>query len=312
MSKKSILLTGATGFLGSHLLEGLIRCGYKVIILKRSFSDTWRIDSHLDEVFVYDIDRAPIEMLFEEHSIDAVIHTATSYGRNGESISETVNANLVFPLKLLDTAQRHKVKTFFNTDTFFTPSYDFLKTYSLSKKQFYEWLQLFSRDIQVLNLRIQHIIGPKDDPSKFAVWLIAQLLEDKDEIKLTKGEQKRDFIYVDDVVNAYLMLLEKRDALGPFSLFDVGTGVQTSLRDFVVKTRDVVSGACPNKIRTNLNFGALPYREGEFMNCGGDIDDLLQLGWKPGLTLSEAIERTVLWYKGRREYEKNISHHTGL
>jgi len=81
MGDKTILLTGPTGFLGSHLLQALLNEGYKVIILKRSFSDTWRINHLLDNLKSYDINKTPLEKPFEENKIDIIIHTATNYGR---------------------------------------------------------------------------------------------------------------------------------------------------------------------------------------------------------------------------------------
>lgn len=125
----TILLTGATGFLGSHILNRLLQADYKVVILKRSFSDTWRINSVLSKVKFYDLDKTPIETAFKEQKIDVVIHTATNYGRSNQLVSSIVDTNLMFSLKLLETA------AFFNTDTLL---YKYLNHYSLSKKQFIE------------------------------------------------------------------------------------------------------------------------------------------------------------------------------
>ena len=116
---KTILLTGATGFLGSHLLEKLLESNYKIIVLKRSFSDIWRIQHLLQKVVYYDIDKVPLEKPFKENNIHIVIHTATLYGKNNEPISDIVNTNLMFPLKLLETSLRFNLDFFINTDTFF-------------------------------------------------------------------------------------------------------------------------------------------------------------------------------------------------
>ncbi len=89
----TILLTGATGFLGSHLLHRLLKLNYDVVILKRSTSNTWRIESVLSKIKCYDIDKVAIEKPFEEQKIDAVIHTVTNYGRNNSSVSTIVDTN---------------------------------------------------------------------------------------------------------------------------------------------------------------------------------------------------------------------------
>ena len=78
---ETILLTGATGFLGSHLLEALLAREYQVVILKRSFSNTWRINHLLDRVHSYDVDNVSVEKVFDKHKIDIVnIHFAGPMG----------------------------------------------------------------------------------------------------------------------------------------------------------------------------------------------------------------------------------------
>lgn len=278
----TILLTGATGFLGSHILNRLLQADYKVVILKRSFSDTWRINSVLSKVKFYDLDKTPIETAFKEQKIDVVIHTATNYGRSNQLVSSIVDTNLMFSLKLLETA------AFFNTDTLL---YKYLNHYSLSKKQFIEWLKYFSNKIRVVNLKLEHIYGPKDDDSKFVMWIINQMLSNVKSIDLTKGEQKRDFIYVDDVVEAYLLMLEKFSTFQAFSEFDIGTGNQIRLKEFILQIHKQISRLKP--IDTELNFGSIPYREGEFMEIQEDVEPLFNLGWKPKISIEDGIEKTL-------------------
>ena len=76
-----ILLTGATGFLGSYLLRLFVKSGYEVIALKRTTSNTYRIDSYLKKVTLYDIDKVNLEDIFKNHKIDIVINTVTKYLR---------------------------------------------------------------------------------------------------------------------------------------------------------------------------------------------------------------------------------------
>ena len=71
------MLTGGTGFLGSHLLKQLSDKDYNVIVLKRSYSDIWRIKEFIDQIKFYDIDKTAIEDIFKENKIDYVVHLAT-------------------------------------------------------------------------------------------------------------------------------------------------------------------------------------------------------------------------------------------
>ena len=286
---QTILLTGATGFLGSYLLEALLKQNYKVVILKRSTSDTWRIESLLSQVKSYDIDKVAVEKAFAEQRIDAVIHTACHYGRNGDAITEVVQTNLMFGLQLLDACLKFNTDTFFNTDTLLQKH---LNIYTLSKKQFVEWLQQASDKIQVVNLKLEHMYGSKDDKTKFVSWVTGQLADNVAEIQLTAGEQERDFIYIDDVVSAYLITLEKIQTLPPFSEYDVGTGQLTTVKSFLQKLKNIYI-AKNGAVETQLNFGALAYREGEMMSVEVDNSRLIVLGWQAKITLEQGLEKIL-------------------
>lgn len=291
-----VLLTGATGFLGSHLLKALINKGYEVVVLKRSTSDMWRLKGFENTFKSYDIDLVPLQTAFEEQSIDIVIHTACAYGKKGESMQEILETNLMFGIKLLNTSISFNSKSFFNTGTFFNIgalSYKYLNYYALSKKQFEEWLQVASDKIQVINLKLEHMFGEQDGNDKFTAWILNELKQEKPTIPLTAGTQKRDFIYIDDVVSAYLTCLEQVPQLKNFNDIEVGTGVLTPVKTFVTLVKSTLEKLKGSPIETQLNFGALPYREGEIMEPQVDNSVLCSLGWQPKRSLEENIERFV-------------------
>lgn len=288
-----ILLTGATGFLGSHLLEALLAKGHKVVIFKRSTSNVWRIEHLMSQVVSYDVDLQPLELAFKEQQIDYVMHTACHYGRNGDSITQIVETNLMFGLRILDVCLKFNTKTFFNTDTLLHKG---LNIYTLSKKQFVDWLEKNSGKIQVVNLKLEHMYGPKDDTAKFVPWILSQLKENVPEIRLTKGEQFRDFIYIDDVVSAYLTTLEKVSSLESFTNFEVGSGNLVSIKDFLVK---IVKSYQANigVSFTKLNFGAIPYRVDEMMTVELNNQPLIDLGWKPNVDIDSGIVTILKAYR---------------
>ena len=280
-----IVLTGANGFLGSHLLEALLRAGHKVTVLKRSTSDLWRIHHLMGPVKVVNVDQASIDSAFHHGGIDVVIHTACSYGRHGQSTTAIVEANLVYGLKVLDSAISAGVRTFINTDTLLPRA---LNPYSLSKHQLTDWLTLKSAQIQVINLKLEHMYGPKDDETKFVPWLIGQLRAGAVRIPLTEGLQQRDFIYIDDVVNAFKTVLGHREALGPFSDFEVGTGTLTSVRAFVEVLYRAYQARHPDT-KTDLGFGDIPIREGELMKIDLDNSALRQMGWQAETSIEKGL-----------------------
>ena len=291
-SVKTILISGATGFLGSHLADVLVSKGYSVVILKRSTSDLWRIDHLMSSFKSYDIDLVPIETVFIENNFDCVIHTACHYGRNNDSIEEIVNTNLVFGLQILDLALKNKVEVFMNSDTLLAKN---INSYALSKKQFVDWLKHVSKNIKVINFKIEHMFGPKDDAKKLVPWVISEFEAQVPYITLTAGQQKRDFIYIDDVVSAFVLLLDKVSFLSAFNQYEVGTGVSVTVEHFL-STLKVVYEKNKKKVATKLVFGALPYRAGESMIVEVDNSDLMNLGWKPCVSLEQGLKNLMREY----------------
>ncbi len=116
-----ILLTGGTGFFGSHLLKSLVENGHKVVLIQRKKSDTWRIEEFLSKIEVFNLDLDSIAELNNRHNdVDVCIHVATVYGRDGENLKDLIEANLLLPLKVLFFAINTKCSHFINTDSFFT------------------------------------------------------------------------------------------------------------------------------------------------------------------------------------------------
>jgi hypothetical protein len=152
---------------------------------------------------------------------------------------------------------------------------------------------LASDKIQVVNLKLEHMFGEQDGNEKFTTWILNELKEEKPTIPLTAGLQKRDFIYIDDVVSAYLTCLEQAPQLKVFNDIEVGTGVLTPVKTFVTLIKSTLEKLKGSPIETQLNFGALPYREGEIMEPQVDNSVLCSLGWQPKRSLEENIEQFV-------------------
>ena len=285
---KLVLVTGATGFLGSHLVRRLLSEKYQVIILKRSFSNTERIDDVLSDISIYNIDQCDLEKPFHDHKkIDAVIHTATCYGKKNESMTNILETNTLFPLKLLEIATFFKTDIFLNTDTILSK---YLNAYSLSKKHFLDWGREFAvnKKIHFINIKLEQIFGEGDDSSKFVNHVIRSLISNVEELKLTKGEQKRDFIYIADVVSAYMILLSNIQLdYSFFAEYQIGNGKAISIKEFVQIIHNLT------KSKTRLSFGSLPYRQSETMFSQASIQPLMKMGWQPQYSLEAGLSKTI-------------------
>lgn len=296
MASETVLITGATGFLGSNLVKNFVNKRYKVIILKRSTSDIYRINEVFDKVISYDVDSVSIQQAFIENDIDVVIHTACNYGRSNESLTKIVQTNILFGLEVLESSIKFSTDTFINTDTFSNTNFvlqKHLNVYARTKKQFVEWLQMKSTEIQLINMKLEHMYGPEDNITKFVPWVISQLRSEVEEIKLTKGIQKRDFIFVDDVVSAFEMVLNNKLKLSGYTEFDTGTGILISLKEFVKKIKSVYE-AIEGNTTTRLNFGAIPYKDDEMMSVNTNNKKLLELGWEPLIGVEEGLRKIIV------------------
>jgi nucleoside-diphosphate-sugar epimerase len=282
---ETVLLTGGTGFLGSYLVHDLLKSNYRVIVLKRSTSNTWRIDDVCNRISCYDIDKTGLETAFIDQHIDVVIHTACCYGRSNEKTSTVVDTNVMLGLKIFELADRFNTDTFFNTDTLL---HKYLNVYSLSKRHLVEWLKQLSGRVRVVDMKLEHLYGPKDAGEKFIPWIIEQLKQNKDKVELTEGKQKRDFVFVTDVVSAYLTVLRQREGLSRFREFDVGTGEPITVRQFVTELTEQYKKRNPEN-NTVLEFGSVPYRENEMMGVTVDISPLKNTGWEPKVFFSDGI-----------------------
>lgn len=289
---KNILMTGATGFLGSNLLKKLVHANYNVIILKRSFSNTFRISDFVQKLKYYNVDETNPEDIFKESKIDIILHCATNYGRREIDPSTLIQANLTMPLQLLELGKKNRVSCFINTDTILDKR---VSHYSLSKNQFREWLALYAREMICINVALEHFYGPHDDDSKFVPYIINSVLNKAKKIDLTQGKQKRDFIYIDDVVSAFVMIIKNIGKFkNSFLNYEIGTGNSIEIQKLVKLVKKISENN-----NTILNFGALPYRENEIMNSKANITEICKLKWKPEFTLEEGLRRTISIEKGK-------------
>lgn len=287
LPQKTVVITGATGYLGSHLTQRLVKeGGYEVVVLKRSFSNTHRLENIASQIQWYNMDEVPLTDVFTRHQLDIVLHCATDYGRKEVNPLQIIEANLTLPLQLLELAHRNNVPVFINTDTMLDKR---VNHYSLSKKQFREWMTGYEKNMVLINMVLSHFYGPGDDSTKFVSFIKQQLEKEVPSIPLTKGEQIRDFVYIDDVVEAFLTVFGALHTHSPgLYEFQVCGGARASIREMVTMLKEMMGNTS-----TILDFGALPYREFEVMDEQGDNASLTALGWQAECGLKEGLTHLI-------------------
>lgn len=282
-NRTNIIITGATGFIGTYLLKQLLSDGYKVYAITRKPEQPY-IHPRLTW-----LDWGTYSNKIPKNEvIHAVLNLATSYGNNKESKADILKCNVEMPISLFMYAISMGTKKIINTDSFFgkpTFNYQHLKNYIDSKDILVKHTKKLIRDKQIalINLRLEHVFGANDGDSKFVTALIRNFYLKNKSIPLTDGIQRRDFIYVDDIVRAFTTVILNHNTTG-FTEYEVGTGKSIELKLFCLKLAEVF-----NAPSSTLNFGELDHRDNEIMDSYADVSALKSIGWRPIWDLKSAL-----------------------
>ena len=304
---RRVLITGAGGFIGSHLARRLVGEDAQVQIILKKDEPTWRLDDILDRLDVSETDISDLpslQSILSPFNPQVIFHLAAlvDVSRSWDLIVPMINTNLLGTVNLLTALKRSQVEIFVNTSS--SEEYGDapapcsedqrespLSPYSFSKLSGTHLCQMAVQafDLPVTTLRLFPTYGPFQESKMFIPSAIRTLLAGK-EFSMSPGEQIREFTYVDDVVEAYLKVAVCPEARG--EVINVGSGIPYRIRDVV----DIIQKCVED--RGTVKVGALPYRKGEGMECFCDNLKLKRLtGWFPRVSLEEGLRLTVEWYK---------------
>jgi CDP-paratose synthetase len=301
----NLMITGASGFLGSALAMHFAGSGHEVTLLVRPNSSMHRLGSNASEFRTIRVDGdSSLADAVSYSAPDVLIHTACSYGRKDETPLAIFDANLRLGLLLLLSAAKldHPV-TFINTGTVMERD---VSDYALSKAQFSEWGRRLAKHslghLKFINVLLQHMYGPGDDATKFSTRIIQSCLENDPHIPMTPGAQRRDFIYIEDVVLAYDTLVRQASAWQEESVdVEIGSGKAPTLREFVELVHKLTGSAAV------LGFGAIPYRSNEGMHYQADLTRMRSIGWSPRISLVDGLRRVIQAERDALESIQNTS-----
>ncbi|MBI3619781.1 NAD(P)-dependent oxidoreductase [Candidatus Roizmanbacteria bacterium] len=304
----NILVTGGTGFIGSNLLDKLLKKKYNVVLLKRKTSNTWRIRHITNKIRMYDIDLSTdYDAIIKKEKTKVIIHLAGKYikqHKSREELKELIDSNITFPSLLLDSAVRNDVKIFVNTGTFFEyelkgkidenslrKPYDY---YAVTKMAFETILKFYSANsnMKTATLKLFSPYGEKDNEK--VIPLIIKCFLKRQPLFLTKGNQKLSFTYVDDIIVAYLKALDYLNNIKApyYANFNIGSNKSVSIKEIVSLVRQLC------KQNDMVNFGAVnnPKDEGLNITCDSSLAQSL-LKWRAQYSIKSGLKKTIKYYK---------------
>lgn len=301
-----IVVTGGAGFIGSNLTDMFVRTGHKVTVIDNLSTGFEENLNRKAKFFKVDIRSAVIDKIFEKTKPDALCHHAAQIDVRKSTDDPIFDArvNIIGSLNLLNACARHKVskiifastggaiygeQDYFPADEKHPP--DPLSPYGVTKLAIEKYL-LFYREtygIDYVSLRYANVYGPRQNPWGEAgvVAIFAQrLLAGKQAVINGGGMQTRDFVFVDDVVQANLLALDYSKS----GIFNIGTGIETDINSVFriirekagSKQKEIHAPAMPGEQQRSVLDSSLAERA---------------LGWNPRFDLDQGLAKTVEYFE---------------
>jgi nucleoside-diphosphate-sugar epimerase len=307
LSRKRILVTGGAGFIGANLVRKLLLLNYDVNLLVRSSTDLWRLKDILSRLKIHkaDIsDKQSLTKIMTKINPKTIIHLATySQYRNQEEFERMVKTNIDGTLNLLTASKDIDYDIFINTGSSSeygrkenpmkeTDLLEPISFYAATKSSTTLLCQVFSREYRkpIVTLRPFSAYGPYEEKSRFIPTIIKAVIENRP-IKLTPGNQRRDFICVEDIVDVYIKTLPRGKELSG-QIFNMGTGIEYT-NDEVVQALFKVASK-----KVKIEKGAYQKRLWDTPHWIADISKTKRLlNWKPKFTLEQGLRYTYNWYR---------------
>ena len=302
------MITGVAGFVGSNLAKRLLEAGYSVVGVDDLSAGTRdNVDSRVE---FREMDFRNPEICDLAKGVDGIFHLAAKTSLTGclQEPLDAANVNTVGTLYMLEVARKAKVRKFIYADTsaeyegvfdFPTPEDRVLPigVYAASKHGGWSFCESYKRlyGMDVTVVRYFNVYGPAQDwrrviPPVMCSFIL-RMLRGEQPIIYGSGEKRRDFIYVDDVNDLHVILLEKPESRG--RVFNVGTGTNLSVNDVF----DLVE----EQLRTGLKPIYKPDLPGEAEVTLADIAQAKSLGWSPKIDVREGLRRSICYLRTQFE-----------
>jgi len=301
-----VLVTGGAGFIGSHLVDRLVQEGNQVVVIDNLSTGKRKQVNKKAVLYKMDIRSKRIERVFRKERPLVIVHLAAQMNvrHSTENPGFDADVNILGTLNLLEHAVENGVRkvsfassggAVYGEQEVFPAAESHrtepLSPYGISKLAGEKYLAYYSNTMGLRSaiLRFANVYGPRQD-SEGEAGVVAifskQMLEGGQPIINGTGKQTRDFVYVDDVVEALLVTLGE-DVQG---IFNVGTGRETTVNECYSIIKQLTKSSCKDL------FGAA--KKGEQFRSVLDVTTLRErFGWDPQVSLPDGLRMTVEFFQ---------------
>jgi len=303
---EKIFITGATGFVGSNLVRRSLRNGADVCINIRNSSDTWRIRDILKDVSVVHADLSEYEKLndsLKKIKPDIIFHTAVYGGNSAQKDTvKIIESNISGTVNLLRCCENIDFHLFVNTGS--SSEYGIKNTamkesdllnpitdYGVSKAAATLFCQktALTENLPVVTLRLFSPYGPYEQKSRLVPSVILAALQKQNPF-IASRDFVRDFIYIEDVLDAYAAALTLKNPKG--QIYNIGSGTQHT----VGTVTDTIISLLGNEVTCDTGLPQAWENEPTFWQA--DIQRVAsELAWVPKYTLEQGLNKTIDWFK---------------
>ena len=302
----NILVTGGAGFIGSQIADEYIKLGHNVIIADNMSTGVKEFINPKAKFYPVDIRDDKIADIFKKHKIEIINHHAAQIDLR-KSVSDPkydVDVNVIGSINLLQHAIENKVKKFIfaSTGGAIYGEHDYFPAdekhptrpyapYGINKNTIEKYLFYYNHvyGLNYIVFRYANVYGPRQNPfGECGVVAIftEKMLNNTCPVINGEGEQTRDYVYVQDVVNANVLAL---DAKGPVT-YNIGTTVETSVNYIFNKVNEYAD----TKFKENHG----PAKKGEQMRSVLSCEKINnELGWTPGVNMDKGLRLTIEYFK---------------
>lgn len=313
LSRSRVLITGGAGFIGTNIINKLLNLGCKNInLIIKDSTNLARLTNVITKINLHKVDlldKNKLHKVIRKINPSIIIHLATySSYRDQEAASQMIETNITGTLNLLTASKDINYDIFINTGS--SSEYG-IKNEPMSEKDYLEPIsfyaatkasatylcQVFAREYKkpIVTLRPFSVYGPYEESKRFIPTIIRAVIKNEP-IKLTSGAQRRDFIYIEDVVDIYIKTLSFGKKLSG-QILNMGTGIEYTNSEVVQALFKVVNQ------KAKIENGSFPRRLWDTSHWIADISKIKKyLNWKPKFTLEEGLKKTYEWYLNK--YEK--------